>query len=190
MSLNHILKMEGCEDTILRTMSEYFEDDDMYNHTGANDTPPVQRILSVNGTGVPTPLSFALRLNTRRLSSIESQAQFVLDDEATPALGRVDRESGIIKESTGDGTVPHASSGHASTWNRHLQHKIVTIEGAEHREMLNDSRLHDVIVAATAHHSNEASCGGLGPWGEALHLSKPEHSFVRSCLDAVCCVTK
>jgi hypothetical protein len=47
---------------------------------------------------------------------------------------------------SGDGTVPYWSLQHVRTWARQCNVSVTELDGAEHREILNDKRFHQTLL--------------------------------------------
>ncbi|CAE8620650.1 unnamed protein product [Polarella glacialis] len=152
LGIPQLLKMEACEQ-LLEVWEEYYEKDQLYDHTGQEDCPPIRRVLAAHGVGLPTEVMYALRIRTARLKPAELQTRFVLDDEAelaTPSEA-LTIEGGIVKalacksSLSGDGVVPICSLDHCKSWAGSLHLQLLHLEGAEHRDMLADPRFHRAI---------------------------------------------
>jgi hypothetical protein len=64
----------------------------------------------------------------------------------TPSLdGKASKPSWDTKQCCGDGTVPYWNLQHCETWRNKCEVSVNEIEGAEHREILADPRLHDIL---------------------------------------------
>lgn len=158
VGLEDMLKLEGCS----RIWREYYKEDRVYDDTGLR-VPPLKRVVSFSGVNVRTPVAYALRLTTKRVSSTghtsksAPMSRFMLDDEAQLDLRHSDAQrlgmsGGIIYEEpgrgveTGDGTVPYMSLAHARNWRQHLDYREVFFDSVEHREMLSDPKMHHALL--------------------------------------------
>ena len=166
-----ILKKEGF-DKALKCVSNVYDTDPLEPRNG-HKAPPVKNIKAVYGINLPTEVGAAYR---RRRAVVENQNKVVsmykLDRHADGKLndGLV-LENGVLKETpetpqilcgpskflssavakemvrcSGDGTVPYWSLQHVRTWARQCNVSVTELDGAEHREILNDKRFHQTLL--------------------------------------------
>ena len=166
-----ILRNEGF-DKALKCVSNVYDVDPLEPRNGQK-APPVKNIKAVYGINLPTEVGAVYR---RRKAVLEKKnkvvSMFKLDRYAKGQLndGLV-LEDGILKETSntpqtlcgptnfrssalakemvrcsGDGTVPYWSLQHVRTWGRQCNVSVTEIDGAEHREILNDNRFHQTLI--------------------------------------------
>lgn len=166
-----ILRKEGF-DKALKCVSNVYDVDPLEPRNGQK-APPVKNIKAVYGINLPTEVGAVYR---RRKAVVEKKNKVVsmykLDRHAKGHLndGLV-LEDGILKETpntpqtlcgptnfrssalakemvrcSGDGTVPYWSLQHVQTWGRQCNVSVTELDGAEHREILNDKRFHQTLI--------------------------------------------
>jgi len=167
-----ILKKEGF-DNALKCVSNVYDADPFEPRSNGLKAPPVKNIKAVYGINLPTEVGAVYR---RRKAVVEKKNKVVslytLDRNAKGKLndGLV-LENGVLKETpdtpqilcgptnfrssalakemvlcSGDGTVPYWSLQHVRTWERQCNVSVTELDGAEHREILNDKRFHRTLV--------------------------------------------
>lgn len=157
-----MLSREGVGTTFAAIQKQY--DADPLDPRGRTsfDRPPVSRIKAVYGINLPTEVGAVYR----RHKVVVDRKDTVLNFHRLDTDARVvDEESGYITKggklletketvqpdgtkASGDGTVPYWSMQHVKTWNSNVCHVTVdTLDGAPHREILADSRFHDLLTS-------------------------------------------
>ena len=166
-----ILKKEKF-DKALQCVSNVY-DVDSFEPRNGRKAPPVKNVKAIYGINLPTEVGALYR---RRRAVHEKKHKVVsmykLDRYAKGKLndGLV-LENGILKETSdtpqilcgptnflssalakemvrcsGDGTVPYWSLQHVRTWGRQCNVSVTELDGAEHREILNDKRFHQTLI--------------------------------------------
>jgi Lecithin:cholesterol acyltransferase len=157
-----MISREGVTTTINAIENQY--DTDPLDPRGRTsfDRPPVGRIKAVYGINLPTEVAAVYR----RHKAVVDRHDKVLNYHCLDTQAHViDEESGYITKGgklletantvqpdgekvSGDGTVPYWSMQHVKTWNsKDCIVTVDTLDGAPHREILADSRFHDLLIS-------------------------------------------
>mmetsp|Transcript_7816 Transcript_7816/g.19397 ORF Transcript_7816/g.19397 Transcript_7816/m.19397 type:complete len:496 (+) Transcript_7816:891-2378(+) len=127
------------------------------------DAPPVRRVHAIYGINLPTEVGCVYTRADTCQSSGVLESRYLPDRGAklpkkypgytisdgvifeTPNAKQV--VSGNVKRS-GDGTVPYWSMAHVKKWHgKDCRVTVEELDGAPHREILNDSRFHKALAA-------------------------------------------
>jgi len=152
----------------------------------SSDAPPISRVIAVYGVNQPTPLGTVFRrkliVNSERRTQLI--AQHKVDEEAKIPQNILDRRSlqinrGVIQETkqsvqtdpangsclrtSGDGTVSYSSLSYVKTWASCCDLTVHELEGMKHREMLNDSEFHHLVLESCQVKSHEAKSQASDP---------------------------
>jgi hypothetical protein len=122
----------------------------------STDPPPVRRVKAIYGINRPTEVGAIYKRRQAVLLGTETKAVnvFHLDrqTELEDGIDGFEVHGGIILETpnedrpSGDGTVPFWSLNYVTKWKKDCEVTIDEIDGAEHREILADKRLHELLV--------------------------------------------
>lgn len=130
--------------------------------------PPVRLVKAIYGINLPTEVgAFYKRRRAVMTGADKIRSLFTLDKDARlySQEGYV-LEDGVLKETkdtrqllkgvpsgdetyvcrSGDGTVPYWSLQHVRTWEKECHVSIDELEGADHREILADTRFHEILI--------------------------------------------
>jgi len=138
-------------------------DNDHLNPRSCNDYPPVKNIKAIYGINLPTEVGAIYKrkkIIAERKDKVK--ARFELDENAKlPDDSLWVNDDGILFETkdtpqtvvdegivtcSGDGTVPYWSLQHVNTWKDKCNVEVIELEGARHREILADERLHELLI--------------------------------------------
>jgi len=141
--------------------------------TSSYDAPPVRLIKAVYGINLPTEVGSVYRRHNAVVDRADRVPNYYCLDKESRLGPREDGyvlEDGILKETketpqlfkrsggdktnpaeanvvaSGDGTVPYWSLQHVRTWENQCNVSIEELDGAEHREILADKRLHKILI--------------------------------------------
>ena len=155
---------DGCEllanegmSSMLQFTKSYYEDDSIGPRTrSAMDAPPVSKVIAIFGINRPTEIGAVYRRRCLLLKDDHKvEKMHTLDPSArlVSTKGGLTLKGGILMETekgagkSGDGTVPFASMNHCRTWGKEgCEVKVVELEGADHREILADSKFHETVL--------------------------------------------
>jgi len=156
IGVRELLHMEGCVG-VAEVWRKYYEEDAFFNHTAANDLPPVRRVLSIHGSNLVTDIGYAVRLHTcRMMPAYELRTRFVLDSEAKLKVSDDMHtiKGGVIFETpskatggaSGDGVVPMRSMERCLTWAPQVRVDVYRIHGAEHKVLLHKEAYSEYLL--------------------------------------------
>ena len=151
-----LLANEGMR-SMLQFTKSYYEDDSIGPRTrSAMDAPPVSKVIAIFGINRPTEIGAVYRRRCLLLKDDHKvEKMHTLDPSArlVSTKGGLTLKGGILMETekgagkSGDGTVPFASMNHCRTWEKEgCEVKVVELEGADHREILADSKFHETVL--------------------------------------------
>mmetsp|Transcript_42358 Transcript_42358/g.102062 ORF Transcript_42358/g.102062 Transcript_42358/m.102062 type:complete len:716 (-) Transcript_42358:1589-3736(-) len=157
-----IISREGVKHVLNAIQKEYDADPLDPRGRTSSDRPPVKRIKAVYGINLPTEVGAVYR---RRPAAVDRD-DTVLNVHRLDTKARVvDENSGYVTKGgkvletkntlqpdglkiSGDGTVPYWSMQHVKTWDGKGCHvEVDTLDGAPHREILADTRFHDLLTS-------------------------------------------
>mmetsp|Transcript_10073 Transcript_10073/g.21646 ORF Transcript_10073/g.21646 Transcript_10073/m.21646 type:complete len:716 (+) Transcript_10073:79-2226(+) len=157
-----LAEREGLEKS-LRFIKQAYDDDEYGpRHYSSMEPPPIKRVHAIYGVNLPTEVGCVYSRQDTCLSDNVLQSLYLPDEKAkiskntgykmsgglimeTPNTAQ--KVSGGIIEKSGDGTVPYWSLAHAKTWNsKECRVTVKELDKAPHREILNDTRLHEGIL--------------------------------------------
>ena len=174
-----LLRFEGLKNALHLLQETYWKDPIGPLSLSAFHPPPVKQVVAIYGINMPTEVSAVYRRNPCvqvSCSSVVSQQNpqplFVLDKEAsldkqglkthviekglvletekTPQTVITHDGSTVIRQISGDGTVPYWSLQQCRTWQGQGFAKcnvtVHEIDSAEHRAILNDARFHKILL--------------------------------------------
>jgi hypothetical protein len=165
MPMMQTLARNGAGDTV-HWRKEYLLNDPAYlKGNTVLEAPPVKRCLHVYGVDLKTEWAFMYRAK----NAVEVKARgprslcVELDGDAKIRDKNFDIDGGIVYETpntkqqlvdapeetvrrSGDGTVPYQSLRYSKSWESETcLSQVVEVPGAEHRDILNDQRLHTIL---------------------------------------------
>lgn len=141
--MKEMLKLERLEEHLTWWQTHY-EDDDLFDHTGESDCPPVKRLLAFTAVEVPTPAAFVMRLDNKNVSN-PLETRFELDPDAVLSGASEDWSinQGVINK-PGDFVVPASSTCHVEAWQDQVDVTLIKLEasspGSRHGTELKDER--------------------------------------------------
>jgi hypothetical protein len=150
-----LLASEGLDRIMKISQAVLQEGSKFYPSTNSLDTPPIAKIKAIYGVNLPTEVGAIYKRNRAMFAtSTQVRNKWALDDKAVLEKAEgFSLKNGILWEKphgeypSGDGTVPYWSLSHAKTWSsENSQVLIDEIPNAEHREILNDSRFHKILI--------------------------------------------
>jgi hypothetical protein len=125
-------------------------------------------VKAIYGINLPTEVGACYKRRKAVMTGTDKvRSLFILDKDArlNSEEGYI-LEDGVLKETkdtrqllkgvrsgdetyvcrSGDGTVPYWSLQHVRTWEKECQVSIDELEGADHREILADTRFHEILI--------------------------------------------
>lgn len=143
-------------DYALKTMTEVYNADPLDPRGFSSiERPPVQKVKAIYGVNLPTECGTVFRRTKAVLGNAQHKVNyFKPDTDVTLKENDGDHiiKQGVIYEcgtdtiTSGDGTVPYWSLNHVKSWENDCDVTIHELDGAEHREILADKRLHRILV--------------------------------------------
>jgi Lecithin:cholesterol acyltransferase len=150
-----ILRAEGLLNVFDHMDNMYAKDPLDPRGLSSVNPPPVSNIKAIYGVNLPTEIGCiykrhraALGQKNRVRNLFTPDLQVTLKDNSDGLVVK----NGCLWETnstgmlSGDGTVPYWSLSHFRTWEKDCQVTVDELEGAEHREILADKRLHDLLI--------------------------------------------
>jgi len=170
-----LIRMEGLA-TSLRLVNETYKANDPIGPLSLSSwqAPPVKNVVAIYGINLPTEVCGVYRRNPAGVqissAALSLEQLFVLDKDAK--LSKRGRESHVIEDGviletkntpqdiidrsccgdggvqkkSGDGTVAYWSLQHCRAWEGECNVTVHEIDGAPHREILNDGRFHALLL--------------------------------------------
>ena len=117
--------------------------------------PPVQKIKAIYGINRPTEVGTVYKRQKATLGNTQHNNNYFKPDTNAVLKGNdgdhiikkgIIYECGSETETCGDGTVPYWSLSHVKSWETDCDVTVHELEGAEHREILADKRLHEILI--------------------------------------------
>ncbi|CAB9511663.1 Phospholipid:diacylglycerol acyltransferase [Seminavis robusta] len=150
-----ILRAEGLF-TVFDHMDQMYAKDPLDPRGfSSKDAPPARVIKAIYGVNLPTEVgaifkrlraSIGIPNHVRNLLEPDCNAVLKLNPDGVVVKNGCIYETNAAGNKSGDGTVPYWSLSHVRTWERDCQVTVDEIEGAEHREILADKRLHQLLI--------------------------------------------
>ena len=147
LSARELMQREGMTPAF-RVWDEMAQDPLSPRTTGP---PPKVNMKAIYGVGLRTEVGAVFRKKARVIHNNNQEKIEVLHELDTAARiakgvdANISIEGGKVM-SLGDGTVPHWSLQHAETFQETCSVSLEEIDGAEHREILADSRFHKILI--------------------------------------------
>jgi len=168
-----LLEREGLDD-ILSMMREVYDTDPVGPRgRSATEAPPVKRIKAIYGINLSTEVGAVYCCRPAAILS-STENKFELDCDAKlsdnskadglKVKGGILYETNKMKQAdgrlcSGDGTVPYYSLSYVTTWKESCQVEVSEIDKADHREILADSRFHEILIDYLSSTRNSTSAG-------------------------------
>jgi len=165
---DHSPKSMGYYESYFRTDPLYEKETPGCPQLACLQPPPIKRLWCVYGVNLPTEVGYFMKVKQKKKKGgLVSKVSLdrAMDKHSEKKVAGINPlglsiDGGIVKETpstfqsttrthrSGDGTVPYCSLSYPRAWAKpgELLVRMEEIEGAEHREMLKDDRVHDAVV--------------------------------------------
>lgn len=150
-----ILHAEHMTGVVEHMKQEYEKDPLDPRGLSSEAPPPVRTIKAIYGINVPTEVGAIFKRRTAILGNTQKVENYCKPDMKVTLNGNDGDhviKNGVIYEcgsetvTAGDGTVPYWSLSHVKQWEKVCDVSVHELEGAEHREILADKRLHKILI--------------------------------------------
>lgn len=151
---NQQILCESGAEIVWNKFVKYYDEHDLVGpQSEVLKAPPVDRLYAIYGINLKTETYFFFK----KAKSSKSATDYVLDSSGSiPNLkceGGVGYETKETKQNvlkgkqrSGDGTVPYASLAYCKKWSKEIDVKVAEIDGAEHREILKNKTMWQLVL--------------------------------------------